>query len=128
MILGIVGGVVLLGIVAVVLLVTVVLKATDGPKDAVKEFVAAANNNDCEGMIAVVTQRYKDDNYFDSCEGYDAGGESNVKYAINGVTTSGDTATVTGTITDVELDETYDLDFGLIKEDGEWRIDELVAG
>ena len=128
LILGIVGGVVLLGIVAAIVLVTGVFKSASDPKDTVNDFVTAANSNDCDGMIALVTQRYKDDNYFDTCEGYEASEESNISYEIEGVSISGDTATVTGALTDVALDVTYDFDFGLVKDDGKWKIDELIPG
>lgn len=125
LILGIIGGVVLLIIVAVVLLVMFVFKATSGPRDTVNEFVSAVNHNDCEATIAIVSQRYKDDNAMNSCEGFESGEDTNVKYSIDGVTITGDTATVTGSLTDPSIDETYDLAFGLVKESGDWKIDEI---
>lgn len=128
LIIGIIGGALVLIVVAVVLIFMFVLKAAGGPKDAVNDFVSAVNRDDCEAMTAVVSERYKSDYNITSCEGYEGGDEGNVTYEINEVTATGSTATITGTLTDPSVDETFEVDFGLVKEGGKWKVDELIQG
>lgn len=127
LILGIVGGVIALFVVGIVLLVLFVFKATSGPRETVNDFVAAANKDDCEGMIAVVSDNYKQMYGLESCDDYEGGDASNVKFSANETTISGSTATVSGTLTDKDSGEDFTLNFSLIKVDGDWKIDDFTS-
>ena len=130
-VLGIVGGLIVLGIIAVVLIVVFVVKAVGEPKSAAEDFNKAYFSGDCQGYLDVTTQNFRDeDGYPGTCEeatstGYfpeDFGDSFEIK--LNSFEIVNGDATVSGTMESVDFGDT-DLIYHLVKVDGKWLVDSI---
>ncbi|NYI41886.1 DUF2510 domain-containing protein [Demequina lutea] len=129
-IVGIGGGLVVLGVIAVVAVVMLVGKVTAGPKSVADAFNTAYMSGDCKTYLDLTTADFRDgDGYPGTCE------EAAVSYfpdpsngtfsiSLDGVETSGSTATVTGTLTSPDLGD-GPLTYHLVKVDGKWMVDSI---
>ena len=121
--------VVLAGIgVAVWLIVSTVLGAVSGPTKAVADFNAAWNRNDCDGVLATVTQAYDESNSGGTCDIVASDHEEGIVYtsSAQSVEIVNDSATVVTrehwALSDgTEFDEL--VEYQLVQQDGVWRID-----
>jgi hypothetical protein len=132
-VLGIGGGLVVLGIIAVVAVVMLVGKATAGPKSAADHFNTAYLSGDCKGYLDVTTADFRDgDGYPGTCEEATAASyfpdakAGTFSISLDGVETNGSTATVTGTITSTSTSiGNGPLTYRLVKVDGKWLVDSI---
>jgi hypothetical protein len=102
------------------------------PEDTVRAYFQAAETNDCEALISLTTRRVwssdgkntREEALAECNEGGDAEFE---RAQVGSMTTipgaDGNTSVVTASVT-VE-DETRDVEFELVKEDGGWKVDDL---
>lgn len=137
LIIGIVVALVLVGggILAAVLL----LGGSDGPSSddptaTVQAFVDAARDGDCDAIDDLLTAEGKKQFPAGDCEeGIDAAarGEGidpdDVEIEVGDATEDGDTAIVPVSYT-APGEESFDLDYSLVKQDGAWLIDGLDLG
>jgi hypothetical protein len=130
-IVGIGGGLVVLGVVAIVVIVMIVGKAIAGPKSAVEEFNTAYRSGDCQAYLDVTTADLRDSSSFPgTCEEALASSyfpdptEVTWPISLHGVEASGSTATVTATLTSPN-DGDVSVTYHLVKVDGKWRVDFL---
>lgn len=131
-IVGIGGGLIVIGVVAVIVVVMVVGKALSGPKDVASEFNDAYFAGDCETYLDVTTEGFREsDSFPGTCEEaadwfFPTVDEDTFSITLDGVSTSGSNATVTGTMTSTEYGEGV-VTYGLIKVDGEWKVDSIES-
>lgn len=127
-IVGIIGALVVLGIVAVVLFVTVLVKATQGPRDTIDSFDKAWETADCDLLDSVTTSNYQDETGFGDCAVFQDsantyGGAQSLKVISTDVVNS--TATVvTHEVYDGDSAE-YELTYTLVKDGSHWKIDHI---
>lgn len=130
-VLGIGGGLVVLGIIAVVAVVMLVGKATAGPKSAADNFNTAYFSGNCKGYLDVTTADFRSvDGYPGTCEEATAASyfpdlaAGTYSISLDGVETNGAVATVTGTITSTSMGN-GPLTYHLLKVDGKWLVDSI---
>jgi hypothetical protein len=122
---------VVLGIVAVVAIVMLVGKATAGPKSAADNFNTAYFSGDCKGYLDVTTADFRNgDGYPGTCEEATAASyfpdlkAGTFSISLDGVETTGSTATVTGKMTSTSWGN-GPLTYHLLKVDGKWLVDSI---
>lgn len=130
-VLGIGGGLVVLGIIAVVAVVMLVGKATSGPKSAADSFNTAYFSGDCKGYLDVTTADFRSvDGYPGTCDEATAAAyfpdlkAGQFSISLDGVETNGSTATVTGNVTSTSM-ANGPLTYHLVKVDGKWLVDSI---
>lgn len=130
-ILGILGVLIVIGVVAVVAFVMLIGKAVAGPKSAADDFNTSYLSGDCEAYLAVTTSNFRDgDGYPGTCDDAATAGYFPVadgatwSISLDGVESSGSSATVTGTLSTPDQGDTS-LTYSLIKVDGKWLVDSI---
>ncbi|OJX64951.1 MAG: hypothetical protein BGO95_01175 [Micrococcales bacterium 73-13] len=126
--------VVLAGIgVGVWLLVSALIGALAGPSDAVATFNRAWNANDCDQVLAVVTQNYQDSADGRTCEMIANDHKAGTVYSsqVRSVEVTNGTATIVAREqwTDGSSGSRYDelIEYHLVQRDGKWLIDDSVV-
>lgn len=135
LVLGIVGGLVALAVVAVVLVL--VLGGSDGPSgddpaETVQAFVDASRDEDCDALDELVTDKVRPllatcGQASDAPEGTPQINADDVDVEIGDAQEDGDTATVPVTYS-IPGEESVSFDYTLVKQDDVWLIDGLGFG
>jgi hypothetical protein len=130
-IVGVGGGLVVLGVVAVVVIVMIVGKSIAGPKSAADHFNTAYFSGDCKGYLDLTTADFRSvDGYPGTCEEATAASyfpdlaPGTFSISIDGVETNGSTATVTGKMTSTSMGN-GPVTYHLVKVDGKWLVDSI---
>ena len=130
-ILGIVGVLIVIGVVVVVAFVLLIGKSVAEPKSATDDFNTSYLSGDCETYLAVTTSDFRDgDGYPGTCDDAATAGYFPVadgatwSISIDGVESSGSSATVTGTLSTPDQGDTP-LTYNLIKVDGKWLVNSI---
>lgn len=135
------GGAILVFILAVVGIVLAVLAVTGafsgGPSKTVLEYDRAFKEADCALFLSTLSDGYEDSAFggeldcaawSDNAKNYTVDGEYVFTVKVTGTTVDGDEAQVTTHETDVSSGEPveYDVRYYLVEEDGSWVIDNIA--
>jgi hypothetical protein len=133
-VLGVVGAIVLVVVLAIVALVFVIKGATDGPNTAVANYDTAWKTVDCELMQGSTTEYFREQNGYLDCASFESNAQEFADtlgtYDVKIYSTSieNGSAEVRTTETWVNTDgetSTYDYTYILVKDGDAWLIDEL---
>jgi len=127
-IVGVVGGLIVLGVVAVIAIMMVFEKALSGPMDVASAFNDAYFSGDCEAYLDVTTADFRDtDGFPGTCDEaadlyFPTIDEDSFSITLDIVTMIGSSATVTGSVSSIDYGDGSVI-YELVKVDGKWKVD-----
>lgn len=127
-IVGIGGGLLILIIGGIVAIVMLVLKATEGPREAVEALEDSLVAGDCQAFTEMTTTSFREMAGFGDCvvfESIVASYEPNESMRIHSTDIQGSTATVVATEVWAGDSATYEVTYSLIKGDDGWKVDDI---
>ena len=116
-------------VILVIVLLVVLLGGGGSPTDTVKDFFAAAEKGDCDKLESLVSKEYLDSEGDCSEADFEDFDEAKIDYEYGDESIKGDKA-------EVEVTQNYEVDgeegsldftYKLIKEDGDWVIDDIES-